>query len=81
MDPQCGVSTCPHLHIGQIPVSYCLLSYFIRQTQCNSKPNMNLEERKTNNMVYFKQFYLSRLSTHNDMQRIRTVPLSAFTSW
>ena len=28
VDPQCGVSTCPHLNIGQIPVIYCLLSYF-----------------------------------------------------
>ena len=26
--PHCGVSTCPHLHIGRIPVIPCLQSYF-----------------------------------------------------
>ena len=27
-DPYCGVSTCRHLHIGQMAVIYCLLSCF-----------------------------------------------------
>ena len=28
VDPQCGVFTCPHLHIGRILVIPCPLSYF-----------------------------------------------------
>ena len=27
VDPQCGVFTCPHLQIGRILVTLCLLSY------------------------------------------------------
>ena len=64
VDPQCGVSTCPHLHIGPILVVHVSCPISNRPTQCISKPYMNLEEGTTNNMVYFKQFYLSRLSTY-----------------
>ena len=31
VDPQCGVFTCPHLHIGRILVIPCLLSCFGRK--------------------------------------------------
>ena len=36
VDPQCGVSTCPHLHIRQIGLP-CPISD--RLTQCISKPH------------------------------------------
>ena len=34
------------------------------QHNASENPYMNLEERTTSNMVYFKQFYLSRCPTH-----------------